>query len=654
MTNSLKMPIRVNPIQGESLPGYLARVAESNYLPSTGVLYDALGLDSAGLVTKLLQARENLADISNILSIAPTKLHAMIPEPIEDDADSILLNGLELRAHHFARRYRRVSPAALSVSPHHRFSWLVGALSYCPESWDLLIDQCPNPECFSYLGWNPKMGVHICEQCGFDLRHAKAEKIRFEDRPTLRLLADLFSIDELENQRALMQLHPSLRQLNRGVLLQLVILFGRCEAATRGFTNTREKKYMLSYPDLQVTGMDILLRYPKSIAEIVAKEADQLRPQFFHRMRAQLEMGFSKSTCEVVKQIITELRPLSQATIKGLCVLRQEYDCLTLRDVAEMLKVDNMAVRRLVSGGVLSPQRVRGDRRQTSWFRRAEIEELSQDLENRISTDVVTSRYGLPFTAIEQLVDAGMLRWHPSPAVRFLYLGSYLIESEFNDFIARLAAISPRQGVIKNTRMKLTECFAMVGPSPKPWAPIVELALRGALQGGLGLIDVEKGFRASNLNVDYRVAVQIQQGLIPWLPLDEPRRHYCLCVEAEERLACNPCDLTGLFSSGRLKRVLPNSPKVRRETVIETAAELISSREIGARIGVTPNHVKKWARRQGLAKVPGLAFWKRSDVEMFLPPMLYLGRTQSDFVTETLVETESLSSEHPECPYAAE
>ncbi|WP_165421313.1 hypothetical protein [Bradyrhizobium sp. Leo170] len=60
---------------------------------------------------------------------------------------------------------RRVSPASLRVSPHHRATSTLRPLRYCPESGELLTSDCPNPGCGKPLGWNYAQGVPFCEYC---------------------------------------------------------------------------------------------------------------------------------------------------------------------------------------------------------------------------------------------------------------------------------------------------------------------------------------------------------------------------------------------------------------------------------------------------------------------------------------------------------
>jgi hypothetical protein len=622
------LPLRLDLIPGESIFGFLGRLAQHNLLPSTKALVERLGMATKGSMTKLIEARENITEISQSIGLPADTLSKMLPNMREDEPGTFAIHDLELRDHNYARNGRRVSPKSLSVSPHIRFSWHLADIGYCRESWEVLIDTCPVEHCQSKLSLTPKMAVHRCDKCGYDLREAKAKTILPEDRPALQFVADLASTDEIEVQRGLMQVHPFLRQLNRGTLLQLVNLFGRADAALKGDTNTKQRKYGLGYPHLTAAGGRILRSYPTSILDIIERDQDSEAPDFFKRLQTLAITGQTKATLALLKDMIAELRPIARSSVRGLAIVRNNHGRLSITEASALLNIDKAAARRLVNIGAIAPEHIRGKSRMIDWFVPGQVEALASQMRDRISTDTIHAEYGLPFTAIEQLVALKQLKWHPLEAIKVCFQGEFLVRTEFETFLSKLQANITLPNKDSNERISLAECFALVGPAPKPWGPLLVQAFEGTLLGGLQRISAKRGFKVSNLTVAPEMAVQVMTRALTWVPPPEPIREHCSQFEAEERLACNPADIAALLKAGALRRVHKASTKLDRKSVIEVSSSYISTREIAARLGIEVQQIGPWARKWLLAKPVGITMWCRADIEPFLPSLLSSSETK--------------------------
>jgi hypothetical protein len=414
-----------------------------------------------------------------------------------------------------------------------------------------------------------------------------------------------------------------MRHLNRGVLLQLVSLFGRVSLALQGESNTKKYKGVTGYPLLAVAGGRLLRGYPSTILDIVETCHDAVMHDFFVRLRWLAKSGLSKATAEFVDQMILDLRPVARSNLKGLALVRQNQEKLTLREAAELLKIENATVRRLTREGLLKPEHVRGSKRQVDWFDREQLQSLANLMRDRISTETIHGAHRLPLTAIEQLVDLQRLRWHPSAAVEIAYSGHCLMESESRNFIDQLMPHVSRSS--DRDRITLMDCFALTGPAPKPWGPILDMAMRGALPGGLGQINPKYGFRPSNLTVDITIASAIVTGKVAWGPVAEPDRETCGLIEAEERLACNPRDIIELIKLRLLRRIGNGQPGLWRTGVLEAAKTFISAREIAARLGIQTKSVGAWSKQWRVIRAHGMPLWRRDEVEIFLPPIRYGG-----------------------------
>jgi hypothetical protein len=139
------------------------------------------------------------------------------------------------------------------------------------------------------------------------------------------------------------------------------------------------------------------------------------------------------------------------------------------------------------------------------------------------------------------------------------------------------------------------------------------------LTGSLKRISTKHGFKASNLTVAPEVAVQIVTRSFAWASPPEPNREECTQFEAEERLACNPNDISALLKAGELKRINRTSAKLQRQSVIEASRNYISTREIAARMGLEFRQIGPWAKKWLLKKPDGITLWRRAEIEPFLP-----------------------------------
>ena len=131
---------RVEPIAGESLLSLVARTAHANVMPKlAGFLADAAicGLPAFTPFTAAHQARP-LAELLNVqVAEVESRLHPLHPNQSLKDAR--VWAGLRIRRGAIEARARRVAPAALAYSPHHRLEWTHRALSFCPETLQQLI-----------------------------------------------------------------------------------------------------------------------------------------------------------------------------------------------------------------------------------------------------------------------------------------------------------------------------------------------------------------------------------------------------------------------------------------------------------------------------------------------------------------------------------
>lgn len=203
-----KMPIATTPLTNESLLGYIVRACDTNGHPNVGEMLRIAGLSvirarfipSAAIETGEILARFFGCD----REILPSGFHP--PYLMENSRQSFIhFYGAPVRGRFRDPIVRRVSPSSLRVSPHHRSSWLLRPLQYCPQSGERLISRCPNPSCGKQLSWERAYGVAFCEHCvadawpTTDLRdNTGIERLRGDDLLTYSRIAGLLSTSEVD------------------------------------------------------------------------------------------------------------------------------------------------------------------------------------------------------------------------------------------------------------------------------------------------------------------------------------------------------------------------------------------------------------------------------------------------------------------------
>ena len=133
-------------------------------------------------------------------------------------------NGLVLPRGHLELSRRRISPIALIDSAHHRQSWLMTVLPFCPETLELLVDTCPL--CGFTLGWVNAVGIGRCENCLKTIPPSALPSLPEDLAENYRLFAGLLSLRPSERAGSVASMPPRLRQLTPGELARLAMRCG--------------------------------------------------------------------------------------------------------------------------------------------------------------------------------------------------------------------------------------------------------------------------------------------------------------------------------------------------------------------------------------------------------------------------------------------
>ncbi|MFN3634872.1 MAG: hypothetical protein ACK4UZ_03995 [Rhizobium rhizophilum] len=610
------------PIGGESLPGYLARLAAINHLPSVDALLADAGVSwRSPDISRIIEG--HVSRVAAVVEIEPRRLESLMVKHTGSHAEFF---GVRLHRRRILHGTRRVSPRALRASPHHRVAWMVRPLSFCSEGWDRLIDRCPDPVCGLTLGWKSSYGVECCGACGFDLRMAEATEVPEAERPALSVLAGLVSPEAALRTEAVNALPAALRRLPPAVLFEIALSCAQADTDNPHEADRRITSAPLSPTEL-ARGIGYLIDYPASLeAKARTSGANASQAPFFVRLSRLAREAPAATVAEFLDEAVRLAEPIRHGPAR-LQALRKAEDCLTLREAAAMLKISRSEAKKLADSGDLPSSTRRGDERIHRWFEQKNVAELAARLRQQISPLAFSREYGLPMDGVEQLVDMEIIALSESRAVRIAYPDPRLDRRSVDRFLALLQSqISPATDI---KQIRITDLFAGIGAGEKPWGEFLSHVIFGRFTWPLGVLNPER-FKINELLAPDEFALDVLAGRYPRL-LQGSRTTNRLKrgpgmtrQEVENYLNCYSRDVSWLLNNGNLTGGPQPRDTIPRWEVKALGRELISTREIRWRWRVSPEFIENLTKR-GIVRALG-PFWPRAAVTEYLTFIFPAGR----------------------------
>lgn len=163
---------------GESLPGYLLRLAEANgYSGIRDFLRVAAAPRANSIRTQLMKIRADAALLARIGQIAvgdPAHLRHFESEPLPADPalgpiEALFFQECRVDVDALYPKRTPVCPACLAERGVAREEWDLAPVTVCSTHGTLLMDECPG--CHTGLHWS-RSRLLSCDSCGADLREA--------------------------------------------------------------------------------------------------------------------------------------------------------------------------------------------------------------------------------------------------------------------------------------------------------------------------------------------------------------------------------------------------------------------------------------------------------------------------------------------------
>ncbi|TAJ72126.1 MAG: hypothetical protein EPO51_08395 [Phenylobacterium sp.] len=496
------------PIEGESLLSLIVRHVELNLLSRPGEVLEEVDIRTATPGFMPFTMRDSTADLARALGCREDEILSRIyRQPTDSRHEAVNFHGALLERRFLEAKVRRVSPQALGVSPHHRAAWMVRALSFCPESGELLIEACQ--ACGCTLGWTRCSAVWRCDRCGFDLRRSTTQVPSRKE--TAEAIAAARLVDVRSDIRAaeLACLPAAFRSWDPGQAFAAIVEFGLASSTSSDARAARNQAVgagdfsSFTIADL-AKGRRFALDWPESLAELAREEYARTGSTSVRRCFGTLSKYFYASTPpsplrdlirDAAAAALHEARvpaKLAAAVVKGGSTRTRTISALEV----ERLGISRRELRRLEgkSSTFVARQTGKGG---TTLYDLEAITGLKADLEGSVSLQEAARRLALPAYAFEAILAAKLLCPVSNPDVAVVAAEVRVTQESLNGIIGALEA-APRKDV---------DCVGLVDGCrrqfhPALWAMILAALLSGRLpisrrnRAGKGVFDSLRVARA--------------------------------------------------------------------------------------------------------------------------------------------------------------
>lgn len=593
-------------IEGESLDGYVARIAAAHHFPRIAEITQLGGAEVGERSHAAFCDAEGLEAIAGCLRADAERLqqHAPLSSP---DGSKQTMFGIALAKDHFQFTYRRFSPSALKASPHHRALWTLRLFPFCTETWEYLVDRCPNPACRRQQRWRRTIGIDLCDFCGEPLTRAEADIVPEELRENLGQFVDLVHPDASRREQARRLLPPELAQLDTDDLLKLACLIAPVVDHRAGrpltlWTLSLDRAKDCIVPAL-ARSWPLLKVWPHAFEELISSRINAHAKargdgnwgasyRFLWRCRKQKLSAPVKS---VVDGFAERCR---KATDRG-------YTGQQVADLVGGQVSALVAMRR--SGEIPSVLALDGQRLHVL-FPKDDINKLLDKFQPRERIERAAGRLGIPSYAVRHLVDLGCLERALTPPGRSKRLT--IREKSLSSFLDTLEAHMPQAS--GEYPYKLEKLMLRLGGGPKPWAAVLTAIANGELDAA-----VSPGSSRLGDRIHFRTDDILSSSAFA----DRP--------ELTSNTPLFKSDLADMLSLSitnfsRYSDYLLGSGDHRREVSVDQALELsgtiISTTEIAARLQLHHTSAFRLASQRGVS-VKSEGLFDRASAAELIPEL---------------------------------
>lgn len=253
------LALSIEPVTGESLPGYIVRLTAHIYYPCSLRVAAMAGLRQPGSAF----SSSSLARLSKMVGVELPLLESMAYRPLPRVAHHRFLGG-SLHREFIDVGHRKACPACLAEAHHHRAVWDFAFSTSCTSHGTRLVGKCP--QCGRRLGWT-EPGLTRC-RCGVSIMDWNGEPATREE------LAGQSAVLAIAIGEMLPLMPQTLVGCDRADLVRLVMCLGMLRT---GWTRQRRVETLVAQgPDcvskVVAAGLRCLADWPNDLERHFAEE----------------------------------------------------------------------------------------------------------------------------------------------------------------------------------------------------------------------------------------------------------------------------------------------------------------------------------------------------------------------------------------------
>jgi hypothetical protein len=494
------------PIVGESLLGFTNRCFARTPAKQAvqGLALAGIGkLTPTGLATTL-DDPASIEGLATLLRTSTVEIERRLHRPgTLDNKRSAAIDffGAMIRADYRDSRHRRVSPRALSVSPHHRAIWDLRIFSFDPETRETLVDSCP--VCAKKLGWRRAYGIHMCEWClddrGFpqvDLRQYPQSLVEVADSEALDFVTGLVGPDPAVRASALSQAdHAMWANTSPSEMFEVIIAFA-CALTMKvgGARTTLERpsaveSYQRFTPDILAAAGRVIIDGTKGFAAIADRiRADAGDRAGFYGVKKELlplfcmtvDQHLTQATKDIIKIAIkTDM----ERTRSSVALRRNDYAgderYMAIEAFVARTGVQRRCLARLADSGSVSVITATDAKQAPKLMAIDEVMPLIEIFNDSIHQKHVAGLLDVGQDVLPDLEARGLIHQVKGPTISLFETDdAYYRAAEVEKVAANMKARITKAGA-KVKPMRISKAVKRLGMTPVPWGAVISAIVSG-------------------------------------------------------------------------------------------------------------------------------------------------------------------------------
>jgi transposase len=640
------------PIEGESLLGLFSRA-----LDRTSIVRLKQGLALAGVKPPAnpsgLTIVEGQADrLAALFGLDRKDIVQRLHRRSHFDhhsTEAIDFFGTKIRTQYLETIFRRVSPRALMLSPHHKAVWDLRPFSFDPTTREPLLGTCPI--CGERLRWLFVRGPTHCDVCvtdrGFpktDLRDHPQQVMEFGDEEAIDFVIGLVDPNPNNREAVRNRVPTQLAEASNSDVFEAVMAVANCFrpeniGKSRNMGRPLRTDHFKGFtPDLlEIAGRMIIGGRDGFAAGTAKLRAHMAERKTTHGLSAEIgplaAAVNDRRLAPVVRAFLAERLQRDLTDTGELGLVRKRFRTvkpesnrrwLNMQEAHELLGVSKPALQRLVRTGMVQIRRLDVEHSPVL-INRNELAPLAALFKDAMDETRAKAALRVSIAELHELADRGVIKRIEEPVKSMLDSNTVYRASSVNAVLMAIKGCAVPADPARSVRDHLWNAARRL-PSPVPWPAVIELILSGHIKVEL-LRDDGSEWRkwVAPINVEaFKEIVLLEQAKRP----TAQQGAWVTTTQAAEMLNVAESSVLKVARAGHLlSRREGTSAMYRSPDVAAVARKYIFLPEMLARSSFKVEHeVGRWLKSVGiepLSKWSKRVFpiYERASFENVLPLM---------------------------------